>query len=135
MILYSRLDIYPNRDGFYIQARPTVVNHRSRECERKKRPKPKSGKRSARCHTHDLHKRIQNKNPGLRANSKILYSTIVGDGSTMQMQMWYSKTVAKDKARDLANLQGVNEPSEGVTLGLDLGLELAGLAESVVSVG
>lgn len=51
------------------------------------------------------------------------------------MQMWYSKTVAKDKARDLANLQGVNEPSEGVTLGLDLGLELAGLAESVVSVG
>lgn len=27
MILYSRLDIYLKRDAFYIQARPTTVNH------------------------------------------------------------------------------------------------------------
>lgn len=53
----------------------------------------------------------------------------------MHMQTWYSKIVGKDKARGLSKLQGVDEPSEGVTLSLDLGLELAGLAESVVSVG
>jgi hypothetical protein len=78
-VLYSRLDIYPNRDSFYIQARPATVNHQSRECK-DKTPQAQV-KRSARCHTHDLHKRTQNKNPGLRANSKILYSTIEGDGS------------------------------------------------------
>jgi hypothetical protein len=53
----------------------------------------------------------------------------------MQMQMWYSKILEKDKARDLSNLQGVDKPLEGLTLSLDLGLKLAGLAESVVSVG
>lgn len=53
----------------------------------------------------------------------------------MHMQTWYSKTVGKGKARDLTNLQSIDEPSEGVTLSLDLGKELAGLAESVISAG
>lgn len=46
----------------------------------------------------------------------------------MQMQMWYSKILEKDKARDSSNLQGVDKPSEGLTLSLDFGLKLTGLA-------
>lgn len=71
MILYSRLDIYPNRDGFIYkrdqqQSTTSLVNVKDK---------------TPQALRHDLHKRTQNKNPVLRANSKILYSTIADDGS------------------------------------------------------
>ena len=80
MILYSRLDIYLKRDAFYIQARPTTVNHEFVNVKDKTLQAQIGEEASAVPRAWS--KMNQNKNPGLRANSNILYSTIAGDGST-----------------------------------------------------
>jgi hypothetical protein len=46
MVEYNILEL-ARSPGFYIQARPTVVNHQSRECERKNSPSPSQEEVSA----------------------------------------------------------------------------------------
>ena len=128
MILYTRLDIYPNRDGFYIHVRPIIVDHQSRECKRQNAPSPSQGRgqRDATGMIFIKEPKTKTRYSGLTPRYCTLPSRTMG--AQMQMQMWYSKILEKDKARDSSNLQGVDKPSEGLTLSLDFGLKLTGLA-------